>query len=165
MTDEPSTKSPPLDVIAPQRRGRGKPPFEPTDKDRRLVKEMASCGIPQEGIARVIGISKPTLHKHFKEDLSRAEDEANFRVAQFMFGTIIGAPIQGVPPVTNEATRGALAMFWAKTRMRWKETSVHEHGGLDGSTIEMSIVRERIARRITRLSIRSPTSGDPEEPK
>ncbi len=111
------------------KKGRGRPPFEPTDKDRRLIKEMASCGTPQVGIARTIGITVNTLRKHFKDELARAEDEANFRVAQFMFATIMGMPIPGVPPVTNETTRGSLAMFWAKTRMGWKETVDHQHEG------------------------------------
>lgn len=113
-------------------RGRGQPAFLPTDKDRRLVKEMASCGTPQDGIARQIGITAPTLRKHFKVELSKAEDEANFRVAQFMFATIMGIPVPGVPPVTNETTRGSLAMFWAKTRMGWKETVDHQHEGKKG---------------------------------
>ncbi len=116
---------------------RGHPAFQPTDKDRRLVKEMASCGTPQDGIARQIGISSPTLRKHFRVELSKAEDEANFRIAQFMFATIMGMPIPGVPPVTEGPTRASLAMFWAKTRMGWKETTAHEHGGKDGSPIIM----------------------------
>ena len=28
------------------------------------------------------------------------------------------------------------AIFWLKTRARWKETSVHEHGGLDGQPLQ-----------------------------
>lgn len=111
---------------------RGQPPFAPTDNQRRLVKEMAGCGTPQDSIAGQIGISPPTLRKHFKNELARAEIEANFRVAQFMFATIIGMPIPGVPPVTNETTRGSLAMFWAKTRMGWKETVDHQHEGKKG---------------------------------
>ncbi len=124
------------------KKGRGRPPFEPTDKDRRLIKEMASCGTPQAGIARTIGITVNTLRKHFKDELSRAEDEANFRVAQFMFGTIMGAPIPGVPPVTEGPTRASLAMFWAKTRMGWKEINVHEHGGKDGADIIFKISKD-----------------------
>ncbi len=141
-------------------RSRGQPQFEPTDKDRRLVKEMASCGTPQDGIARQIGISAPTLRKHFKDELARAEDEANFRVAQFMFGTIMGAPIPGVPPVTEGPTRAALAMFWAKTRMRWKETNVLEHK--DAEVDEDAILND-VDRRISRRAAARRAAGSPEQ--
>ena len=73
----------------------GKPSFKPTRKDRSLVTEMASCGTPQEAIARAVGISHVTLRKHFRPELDVAADQANFRVAQFMFGTIIGTTVPG----------------------------------------------------------------------
>jgi hypothetical protein len=54
---------------------------------------------------RAIGISHVTLRKHFRQELDLAEDQANFRVAQFMFSTIMGISIPGVEPVTDEKTR------------------------------------------------------------
>ena len=42
---------------------RGRPTFEPTDKHRGQVDAMTRYGIPVAEIARVIGITKPTLFK------------------------------------------------------------------------------------------------------
>jgi hypothetical protein len=81
---------------------------------------------------------------------------------EFIFSTILGVPIPGRPPVTDERARATLAIFWAKTRMHWKETNVHEHSGKHGDPIEVSTVRERITRRLARLAAESTTSEDPE---
>ena len=47
----------------------GRPPFKPTAAMRRQVEELRSCGMSEDSIARVIGISTPTLQKHFAEEL------------------------------------------------------------------------------------------------
>lgn len=48
----------------------GRPEFKPTAAHRRKVEELVSCGVSQEDCARAIGISKPTLVKHFEEELA-----------------------------------------------------------------------------------------------
>lgn len=52
-----------------------------TDEDRRLVKQLAAVGVPQEVIARKIGVRSPkTLRKHFREELDFGAVEANANV-------------------------------------------------------------------------------------
>jgi hypothetical protein len=34
--------------------------------------------------------------------------------------------------ITNERVRGKFTIFWTKTRMGWRETSVDEHRGKPG---------------------------------
>jgi hypothetical protein len=53
----------------------GKPPFEPTDDERKTVELMCAVGIPHEGIAVVIrdGIDDKTLRKHFRRELDTAK--------------------------------------------------------------------------------------------
>lgn len=143
---------------------RGRPKFEPTDKQRGQVEAMTRYGIPQIEIASAIGITKPTLEKHFREEITAGATKANAQVGEFIFSTIIGMPIPGRPPVTDERARATLAMFWAKTRMNWRETSVHEHMGVKGGPpIEVSLVRTRIASRIARIAAQSAAGQDPEE--
>jgi AcrR family transcriptional regulator len=122
---------------------------------------MARYGIPEAEISRAVGISEPTLRKHFRGELDTGLTKANAQVGEFIFSTIIGLPIPGRPPVTDERARATLAVFWAKTRMGWKETAVHQHEGK--LQVEVSTVRERIARRIARLAVTSTTSDDPEK--
>ena len=40
------------------------PPHKPDDESRKIVEQMAAVGIPQDGIARVIGIDPKTLRNY-----------------------------------------------------------------------------------------------------
>lgn len=113
-------------------------PHEPTDKTRSEVSALASFGVPQEDIAAYIGISKPTLAKHYPDELSFSSIKANATVGKYLFSLASGQALK------NGATHGdckAAAMFWAKTRMGWRETDRLEHSGPDGGAIPVEIKR------------------------
>jgi hypothetical protein len=60
-----------------------RPPFVPTDEQRRTVKTLSAYGIKQEGIARVLQFRSPrTLRKHFRQELTLGEIEGLAQVAQ-----------------------------------------------------------------------------------
>ena len=92
--------------------------YVPTQKDRDLVRTLSGIGVPQRDIALLVGITKPTLHKHFREDLDRGMAEANAKVAKTLYERAISGDL------------GA-AIFWAKARMGWSERQdinvKHEH--------------------------------------
>ena len=46
-----------------------RPVWTPTDAQRRQAETMAAYGIPEANIARVLGVSKPTLRKHCGTEL------------------------------------------------------------------------------------------------
>ena len=71
---------------------------------------MSACGIPQEAISSVIGLSSKTLRLYYSHELETAEFEANATVANSLF--------------TMATTGGNVtaAIFWLKTRARWRET-------------------------------------------
>ena len=46
-----------------------RPVWTPTDAQRRQAETMAAYGIPEADIARVLGVSKPTLRKHCGTEL------------------------------------------------------------------------------------------------
>jgi hypothetical protein len=94
--------------------------FEPTAEQRQTVERMSGLGIPQKHIAAVVGVAMMTLRKHFEEELELGAARANTAVAQFLFDQATGARGDGSV---------AAAIFWAKTRMGWKETVVSEHVG------------------------------------
>ena len=48
---------------------RGRPAYEPSDKDRRVVEMLAGWSVPNERIAAVLGIDPKTLRKHYREGL------------------------------------------------------------------------------------------------
>jgi DNA invertase Pin-like site-specific DNA recombinase len=52
----------------------GRRPLAPTAKQRRLVGLLKAAGWSNEAIARHLGITRPTLDKHFGQDLRDAKD-------------------------------------------------------------------------------------------
>jgi hypothetical protein len=104
--------------MSEEKKKMGRPQFEPTDEERKLVGQMCAVGIPHDQIAMVTrdGIDSDTLKKHFKDELRTAKIKANAKIGGTLF---------------NQAMNGntTAAIFWAKTQMSWKETSIHEHSG------------------------------------
>ena len=108
----------------------GRRKYEPTDKDLRVVETMAACGMPQESIARVLGIDAKTLRKHFRVALDTSADKANAAVANRAYQMAVA----GNPP--------SATYFWLKCH-GWKETSRVEHSGPDGrALVPIEAVRE-----------------------
>jgi hypothetical protein len=96
-------------------RKRGQPAFKATEDERKLVEQMSAVGIPQESICLVIrdGIDDKTLRKHFRVELDTAAVKANAKVGGKLFNKIMDGDTTA-------------AIWWTKTRMGWKETSVVE---------------------------------------
>src|SRR5437763_12536647 len=67
-----------------------RPVWTPTDAQRRQAETMAAYGIPEADIARVLGVSKPTLRKHCGTELDTGATRANSKVADFLFYGICG---------------------------------------------------------------------------
>ena len=67
-----------------------RPVWTPTDAQRRQAETMAAYGIPEADIARVLGVSKPTLRKHCGIELDTGATRANSKVADFLFYGICG---------------------------------------------------------------------------
>jgi hypothetical protein len=93
----------------------GRPQFKPTEEQRSLVKSMAAVGIPHDLIARRIELhSAKTLRKHFRRELDIGETDANYKVGQTLF------------KMATSGSSVAAAIFWAKTRMGWREREPDE---------------------------------------
>lgn len=84
------------------------PPHEPTEKTRKTVEAMSSYGIPQEDIAKVIGIDDKTLRKHYRFELDTATAKANSQVAQRLYQKCLDGDTTSM-------------IFWMKTRAKWAE--------------------------------------------
>jgi len=98
---------------------------EPTQQDRDTARRLSALGVPHEDIALRLKISSDTLVKYYQEELDEGRIDANSTIAGTLF---------------NQAKKGntAAAIFWLKTRARWKETQSHEHSGVDGGEIRIA---------------------------
>lgn len=116
----------------------GRPPHDPTPAMRKQVEAMSAYGIPQDEICKVIGVSIPTLEKHYRAELDTAAAKANARVAESLFRKATGDGPQSV----------TAAIFWLKTRAGWKETVVNEHAG----SIDLTGAKQALAGKLARLA-------------
>jgi hypothetical protein len=91
----------------------GRPEFKATDEQRAVVKALAAFGIPYLDIAAKIGVSGPTLSKHFDRELEIGTTDANAKVAQNLFNRACGDGREAV----------IAAMFWLKCRAGWRENA------------------------------------------
>ena len=107
----------------PAKKPAHRPSHAPTDKDRLTVRVMVAGGIDQAAIAGVLGISKPTLRKHYKAEIATAAADAHMRVHASLF---------------QQAVKGNVgAIVWyEKTRRGFHETMQVEQTGKDGRPIE-----------------------------
>ncbi len=101
--------------------------FKPTDELREIVESMSGVGIPQDSIALVLDIAPKTLRKHFRAELDTAAIKANAKVGGTLFA---------------KATSGdtTAAIFWAKTRMGWREKDVTLIGGDPDNPLVFNVI-------------------------
>ena len=94
-----------------------RPAHQPDDVQRRQVEALAGYGVPEAEIAALVGVDAKTLRKHYRHELDHGHSKANAKVAENLYHMALG---QGREAVTA-------AIFWLKSRARWKEVSIHEH--------------------------------------
>ena len=101
----------------------GRPPFKPTDEQRRNVAMMVAIGLRRELCLLVVNphtkkpISVDTLARHFPHELESGVANAKAQV---------GSSIVRRALDLNHPQGATCAIFFAKTRMGWKEHNVVE---------------------------------------
>jgi len=111
------------------------PRHKPTDLTRKTVRALSAYGVPHEKIALTLGIVHDTLVKYYKKELDTASSEACAKVAESLFRKATGDGPQSV----------AAAIFWLKTRARWRETSTIEEAAPGIEFVIVKPQRERDA--------------------
>jgi hypothetical protein len=104
-----------------EKRPRGRPPHVPADRDRRQVEVMTGLGLTQEQIGKILGVSEDTLQRHYADEITNGVAKANAQVAQNLFNIA----------TSRDSGAVAAAIFWMKTRGKWRETNHLVHSGDD----------------------------------
>lgn len=71
----------------------GRPEFVPTDEQREKVLVLKAGGMSQEAIAEAVGISVPTLTKHFPSELDRATAKVRADVLMARYRSAMGGNV------------------------------------------------------------------------
>jgi len=93
---------------------------KPTKETRAQVFALSSFGITQEHIGSFVGLSDDTLRKFYREELDKASIDRNAEVAAFVFRSANGSTISEGASYSDCLKA---AMFWLKTRAKWRETT------------------------------------------
>jgi transcription initiation factor TFIIIB Brf1 subunit/transcription initiation factor TFIIB len=108
------------------------PAHQPTDQLRQQVSVMVEIGMRQEEMSRVLGISEHTLRKHYEKELENAKAILNSAVANNLYR------------IATSSEKGAVAaaIFWMKTRARWKETIdlSNDDGSMKPETVQLAVM-------------------------
>lgn len=131
----------------------GRPPWEPTAKDRENVKTLAGRGVPEKMIAAIVGVDKLTLRKHCAQELVEGRS--------FAVTNVLGA-------VYKQALSGDFhhARLYLANTIGWHLTNKIEHTGrIDTARLERGKERAIAAARGTLLTGDGEDSdpGEPEE--
>lgn len=95
------------------RSGPGRPAHAPTDDSRNLVESLSGFGIPQDEIARLVGIDPKTLRAHYADQIELGAIKATAKVAQNLFNMACKPNREGLQA----------AIFWLRVRAHWSEYS------------------------------------------
>jgi hypothetical protein len=125
------------------KRGRveGRPGHQPTPQTQELVRTLNIAGWNEERIAAVVGngIDAKTLRKYYRDQLDLGKAQVDAMVTQcLVLKAIGGQPIPGQPLKWREAETTA-AIFYAKTRMGWKEPPAPLDENSNGNTIRIIV--------------------------
>ena len=82
---------------------------------------MTGLGLTQEQIGKILGVSEDTLQRHYADEIANGVAKANVQVAQNLFNIA----------TSREQGSVAAAIFWMKSRGKWKEVNHVAHGGDD----------------------------------
>lgn len=89
----------------------GRPKYNPTEHERRQVTAMSGYGMTNEQIADILGISAPTLAKHFSAELEKGLSHATLRITKTLFE-------QATDPEKPNMTA---MIFWLKAKAGWRD--------------------------------------------
>ncbi len=148
---------------APQPHRGGRPPHQPTAERRRQARAMALRGIPHRHIAAVLGVSEPTLRKHYGAELAEGMAEGASWAAD------------RIRDLAERGHWGALKQM-AAVYLDWSDRVDLRHAGADGGTLELRhylaipedqrrAALEALAGRVLGPGAESPAPEDGFEPE
>lgn len=129
-------KPPPLPIPDPQIEqphvGAGRPWHQPTEQNRRTVESMATYGATQVEIAFLLNIHYQTLTYHYPRELKIGKIKANVKIGESIY---------------TSALKGntTAQIWWSKTQMGWKETTILDHRGVVGTFDYSKLSDEQLA--------------------
>lgn len=132
----------------------GRPPWEPTDKERAVIERMGGIAMPHDQIAKIMGVNIHTLYAHCRHELDLGIAQVNALYLNVMYKKIMEG---------NEK----LLMFYLGTKLGWvipKDSQAapeEDLGGMSDDELRAELdalsARERVASQARGLATRVQT--------
>tara|TARA_R100001460_G_C3474834_1_gene167603 strand:+ start:98 stop:481 length:384 start_codon:yes stop_codon:yes gene_type:complete len=113
-----------------------------SNENKEMVAKLSGLGLTHIQIASVLGISRTTLYKHYKEELDSGKAMCIGRVAENLYKMATG-------DISSRNTLGA-CIFYLKTQANWREVNTIEV--TDGSENQAKFRQFAEAIQRTRLT-------------
>lgn len=94
-----------------KKQGRGRPSYKPTEEHKSLISALVVAGCNREQMAAAIGISPVMVSKYYGKELETAKLRADAMVTGKLMEQIRKGNV-------------ACIIFYAKTRMGWREHDI-----------------------------------------
>lgn len=107
----------------------GRPRIPRNEDHAQMAQAMSQYGVPQEDIARVLGMSVETMQRLYGEEMGRGKAVAKQRIGRRLFEKAV-----------NEGDTTAL-IFLAKTQLGFREVQRMEMTSPDGSMSPMQDIK------------------------
>ena len=117
--------------LTANKKANGRPrKIRPTEEDKQRVADLSGYGVPQEQIAATVcgGMGTTALRRYFPDEILEGQARINEKVGQ----SLAQRAMSGKDTIAS--------IFWAKTRMKWREVQRHEVGGPDGGPVQISAI-------------------------
>jgi hypothetical protein len=110
--------------VATSRKGIRTPPHVPNQTLRNMVGVMAAGGFEHQKIAQALGISRTTMWKYYRAEITEGAAKVDANVVLKLYQDATG----------NDRKVGVTAAkWWTQSRMGWTEK--HEHTGAGGAPL------------------------------
>ena len=124
-----------------EKRRRGRPNYRPSKKDRRIVRYLASYGIPQEKIALILGRPLDAVNRLFSLEIQLAEAEKVLRVAEVAYRMAVSG------------RSVSMTQFYLKTRGRWREADKLKDTVSDKTVAEKAAELRTVLQQMDELEL------------
>ncbi len=128
--------------------GLGRPSHEPTQQKRDMVESLSGSGLPHRNIATLIGVSPPTLRRHYAQELLLGSAKAKAKLTQTAWKMAWGSPAEydkdgrlvraEVPPDRT------MVIFLCKTQLNWAERFEIDFNGDQTQLVDGMTNNERL---------------------
>ncbi len=129
----------------------GRPSFDATPTDRAFVKRLSALGVSMDEIGSVIGCTRQTLAKHFRQEIDDGRIEATAAVAASLFAI---ATAKGGGSAAVRA-----AEIWLRRYPAWLEAQRPKEEGDEAGANEVAITGGLPERGAKELDLEDPAAA------